>query len=330
MKRTLLSLVATALMSATALAADIKPAILFDLGGKFDKSFNEAAFNGAKQFQEETGIEFREFEISNAAQREQAIRRFARDGNNPITMAGFQWAEPLAKVAPDYPDINFAIIDMVVEAPNVRSVVFKEQEGSYLVGMMAAMSSETGTVSFVGGMDVPLIRRFACGYTAGAKDGKDGINVIQTMTGTTPAAWNNQIKGAEITKSHIDQGSDVVFQAAGGTGIAVLQAAADGDILGIGVDSNQNGMHPGKVLTSMVKRVDVAVYNTFMDAKNDAFTYGFNSLGLAEDGVGYALDDNNASLVSAEMKAAVEAAKADIVSGKLVIHDYMSDNACPY
>ncbi len=330
MKRTLLSLVATALMSATALAADIKPAILFDLGGKFDKSFNESAFNGAKQFQEETGIEFREFEISNAAQREQALRRFARDGNTPIAMAGFAWAESLSKVAPDYPDTEFAIIDMVVDAPNVRSVVFKEQEGSYLVGMMAAMSSETGTVSFVGGMDIPLIRRFACGFTGGAKAGKEGTNVLQAMTGTTPEAWNNQTKGAEITKSQIDQGSDVIFQAAGGTGIGVLQAAADAGKLGIGVDSNQNGMHPGKVLTSMIKRVDVAVYNTFMDSKNDAFAPGFNVLGLAEDGVGYALDDNNASLVSAEMKAAVEAAKADIVSGKLVIHDYMSDNDCPY
>jgi basic membrane protein A len=192
------------------------------------------------------------------------------------------------------------------------------------------MSSETGTVSFVGGMDIPLIRRFACGFTGGAKAGKEGTNVLQAMTGTTPEAWNNQTKGAEITKSQIDQGSDVIFQAAGGTGIGVLQAAADAGKLGIGVDSNQNGMHPGKVLTSMIKRVDVAVYNTFMDSKNDAFAAGFNVLGLAEDGVGYALDDNNASLVSAEMKAAVEAAKADIVSGKLVIHDYMSDNACPY
>lgn len=330
MKRTLLSLMATALMSATALAADIKPAILFDLGGKFDKSFNEAAFNGATQFKEETGIEFREFEISNAAQREQALRRFARDGNTPIAMAGFAWGEALAKVAPDYPDVNFAIIDMVVDGPNVRSVVFKEQEGSYLVGMMAAMSSETGTVSFVGGMDIPLIRRFACGFAGGAKAGKDGTNVLQAMTGTTPEAWNNQTKGAEITKSQIDQGSDVIFQAAGGTGIGVLQAAADAGKLGIGVDSNQNGMHPGKVLTSMIKRVDVAVFNTFMDAKNDAFTSGFNVLGLAEDGVGYAMDDNNAPLVSAEMKAAVEAAKADIISGKINVHDYMSDNSCPY
>lgn len=330
MKRTLIGLMATALMSATALAADIKPGLLFDLGGKFDKSFNEASFNGATKFKEETGIEFREFEIDNDAQREQAIRRFARDGNNPIVMAGFSWASALEKVAKDYPDTNFAIIDMVVNAPNVRSTVFKEQEGSYLVGMMAAMSSKSNTVSFVGGMDIPLIRRFACGYVGGAKAVNADINVIETMTGTTPEAWNNQTKGAEITKSQIDQGSDVVFQAAGGTGIAVLQTASDAGILGIGVDSNQNGMHPGSVLTSMIKRVDVAVYEAFMDAKNDAFTTGFSVLGLAEDGVGYAMDDNNASLVSDEMKTAIEAAKAEIIAGNIAVHDYMADDSCPY
>ncbi|MEW7007368.1 BMP family lipoprotein [Lentilitoribacter sp. EG35] len=330
MKRTLLSLLATAMMSATALAADIKPAILFDLGGKFDKSFNEAAFNGATKFKEETGIDFREFEITNDAQREQAIRRFARDGNNPIVMAGFNWASSLDKVSKDYPDVDFAIIDMVVDQPNIRSTVFKQHEGSYLVGMMAALASKTGTVSFVGGMDVPLIRSFACGYVGGAKAANADINVIETMTGTTPEAWNNQTKGAEITKSQIDQGSDVIFQAAGGTGIAVLQTAADAGKLGIGVDSNQNGMHPGSVLTSMLKRVDVAVYNAFMDAKNDSFSYGFNVLGLENDGVGYAMDENNASLVSDGMKATIEAAKADIISGKITVHDYMSDNNCPY
>lgn len=330
MKRTLLSLMATALMSATALAADVKPAILFDLGGKFDKSFNEAAFNGATKFTEETGVAFREFEISNDAQREQALRRFARDGNNPIVMAGFSWAGALDKVAADYPETDFAIIDMVVDQPNVRSTVFKQHEGSYLVGMMAALASKTGTVSFVGGMDIPLIRSFACGYVGGAKAANPDIKIIETMTGTTPEAWNNQTKGAEITKSQVDQGSDVVFQAAGGTGIAVLQTAADSGILGIGVDSNQNGMHPGSVLTSMLKRVDVAVYNAFMDANKGEFSYGFSVLGLESGGVGYAMDENNASLVSAEMEATIEAAKADIISGKVTVHDYMSDNNCPY
>ncbi|OCW55988.1 BMP family lipoprotein [Hoeflea olei] len=330
MKRTLLSFLAMTAMSATAMAADIKPAIIYDLGGKFDKSFNEAAYNGAEKFKTETGIDYRDFEIANDAQREQALRRFARDGNNPIVMAGFSWGAALEKIAPEYPDTDFAIIDMVVEAPNVRSVVYKEQEGSYLVGVMAAKASQTGTVSFIGGMDIPLIRKFACGYKGGVLATNKDAKVLEAMTGTTPDAWNDPVKGGEIAKSQMDQGSDVIYAAAGGTGIGVLQTAADAGKLGIGVDSNQNGLQPGHVLTSMVKRVDVAVYNAFMDAKDDKFSYGFNSLGLAEDGVDYAMDDNNASLVTEEMKAAVEAAKADIIDGKVTVHDYMSDNACPY
>ena len=330
MKRTFLSILAMAAMSASALAADIKPAIIYDLGGKFDKSFNEAAYNGAEKFKAETGIEYRDFEIANDAQREQALRRFAKDGNNPIVMAGFSWAAALEKVAAEYPDTSFAIIDMVVDKPNVRSVVYKEQEGSYLVGVMAAMASQSGTVSFIGGMDIPLIRKFACGYKGGVMATKGDAKVLEAMTGTTPDAWNDPVKGGEIAKSQIDQGSDVVYAAAGGTGIGVLQAAAERGKLGIGVDSNQNGLQPGKVLTSMLKRVDVAVYNAFMDAKNDSFSVGFNVLGLAEGGVDYAMDENNASLVSEEMKAAVEAAKADIIGGKITVHDYMSDNNCPY
>jgi basic membrane protein A len=330
MKRTLLSIVALAAMSASALAADIKPAIIYDLGGKFDKSFNEAAYTGAEKFKTETGIEYRDFEIANDAQREQALRRFAKDGNNPIVMAGFSWAAALEKVAEEYPDIDFAIIDMVVDKPNVRSVVYKEQEGSFLVGVMAAKASQSGTVSFIGGMDIPLIRKFACGYKGGVMATNADAKVLEAMTGSTPEAWNDPVKGGEIAKSQIDQGSDVVYAAAGGTGIGVLQAAADAGKLGIGVDSNQNGLQPGKVLTSMLKRVDVAVYNAFMDAKNGEFDYGFNVLGLAEGGVDYAMDENNAPLVSDEMKAAVEAAKADIIAGKITVHDYMSDNNCPY
>ncbi|MEO4044337.1 BMP family ABC transporter substrate-binding protein [Hoeflea sp. CAU 1731] len=330
MKRTLLSMFALAAMSATALAADIKPAIIYDLGGKFDKSFNESAYNGAEKFKEETGIEYREFEIQNDAQREQALRRFARDGNNPIVMAGFSWAAALEDVAADYPDINFAIIDMVVDKPNVRSVVYKEQEGSYLVGVMAAMASEGDTVSFIGGMDIPLIRKFACGYKGGVMATKENAKVLEAMTGDTPEAWNNPVKGGEITKSQIAQGSDVIYAAAGGTGIGVLQAAADEGKLGIGVDSNQNGLQPGHVLTSMLKRVDVAVYNAFKDAQEDKFTYGFNVLGLAENGVDYAMDENNAPLVSQDMRDAVEQAKSDIIEGKIVVHDYMSDESCPY
>jgi basic membrane protein A len=320
---------AGAAMTVSAYAQDIAPALLFDLGGKFDKSFNEASYGGAEKFKTETGIEYVEFEISNDAQREQALLRFAEDGRNPIVMAGFSWAAALEKVAKEFPDTDFAIIDMVVDLPNVRSVVYNEHEGSYLVGILAAMASETDKVGFVGGMDIPLIRKFACGYVGGAK-AAGATEVIQNYTGDTPAAWNDPTKGGEITKSQMSQGADVVYAAAGGTGVGVLQAAADAGNLGIGVDSNQNYLHPGKVLTSMLKRVDLAVYDAFMDAKNGEFTGGINVLGLAQDGVGYALDDNNKDLISDEMKAAVEKAKADIIAGTVQVHDYMSDNNCPY
>ncbi|SFD99515.1 nucleoside-binding protein [Sulfitobacter brevis] len=318
---------AAAAVALSAGAALAEPALIFDLGGKFDKSFNEAAFNGAKRWADETGNTFREIELQSEAQREQALRRFAEAGSNPIVMTGFAFGDILNQVAPDYPDTDFAIIDMVVDQPNVRSVVFNEHEGSYLVGMMAAEASKTGTVGFIGGMDIPLIRKFACGFAEGVKAVNPDATVIANMTGTTPAAWNDPVKGSELTKAQISQGADVVYAAAGGTGVGVLQTAADEGILSIGVDSNQNHLHPGKVLTSMTKRVDNAVYQAFTDGAG--MEKGFNVMGVANEGVGFAMDENNADLVSAEMKANVEAAAAKIADGSLMVHDYMSDDSCP-
>ena len=318
---------AVAAMALGAGVASADPALIFDLGGKFDKSFNESAHTGAQRWAEETGGSYNEVELQSEAQREQALRRFAEAGNNPIVMTGFAFGDVLSEVAPDYPDTKFAIIDMVVDQPNVRSVVFNEHEGSYLVGMMAAMASKSGTVGFIGGMDIPLIRKFACGYVQGVKSVNGEASVIQNMTGTTPAAWNDPVKGSELTKAQISQGADVVYAAAGGTGVGVLQTAADENILSVGVDSNQNYLHPGKVLTSMVKRVDNAVYEA-MSAGDDLET-GFAVMGLSNGGVAYALDEHNESLVGDEMKAAVDAAAAQIASGELVVHDYMSDNTCP-
>ncbi|MGH1458841.1 MAG: BMP family lipoprotein [Paracoccaceae bacterium] len=324
MKSFLSAAAATALCAGAALA---EPALIFDLGGKFDKSFNEAAFSGAERWAKETGGTFREIELKSEAQREQALRRFAEAGSNPIVMTGFAFGNVLGEVAPDYPDTKFAIIDMVVDAPNVRSVVFNEHEGSYLVGMMAAKASKSGTVGFVGGMDIPLIRKFACGYVQGVKAVNPDAKIIQNMTGTTPAAWNDPVKGSELTKAQISQGADVVYAAAGGTGVGVLQTAADEGILSVGVDSNQNYMHPGKVLTSMLKRVDNAVYDA-MKAGTDLET-GFNVMGVANGGIDYALDEHNAPLVDDEMAAMVDGAKAKIASGEIMVHDYMSDSTCP-
>ena len=321
---------ATAALALTAGAAAAEPALIYDLGGKFDKSFNEAAFNGAERWSEETGGSFRDIELQSEAQREQALRRFAEAGMNPVITTGFAQAGPIANVAPDYPDTKFVTIDGFVdpaEHPNVLSVLFKEHEGSYLVGMLAAMASESGTVGFVGGMDIPLIRKFACGYAQGVMAVNPDATVIANMTGTTPAAWNDPVKGSELTQAQIAQGADVVFAAAGGTGIGVLQAAADADILSIGVDSNQNYLHPGEVLTSMLKRVDVAVFNA-MTAGEDLET-GVQIVGLAEEGVGYALDENNAELISAEMQDSVDSAREQIIAGDLSVHDYSSDDSCP-
>ena len=316
---------ATALSAGAALA---EPALIFDLGGKFDKSFNEAAFNGAQKWADETGGTYREIELQSEAQREQALRRFADAGMNPIITLGFAMADPLTAVAPDYPDTKFVAIDVTwLEADNIRQIGFAEHEGSFLVGMLAGLKSESGTVGFIGGMDIPLIRHFGCGFAQGAKAANPDVKIVANMTGTTPAAWNDPVKGSELTSAQISQGADVVFAAAGGTGVGVLQTAADQNILGIGVDSNQNHLHPGKVLTSMLKRVDVAVYDA-LKAGTDVET-GVFTLGLAEDGVGYALDENNASLISDEMKAAVDTAREQIIAGDLTVASYYENDSCP-
>lgn len=329
MKKSLITLFAMAAMSASALAADIKPALVYGTGGKFDKSFNEAAFHGAEKFEKETGIKFRDFEPTSDTQGEQAIRNFASKGFSPVVAVSFAWSSAMEKVSAEFPDTKFVIVDSVVDKPNVRSVVFKEEEGSYLVGLLAGMASKSGKVGFVGGMDIPLIRKFECGYEQGARAANAKIEVFQNMVGTTGAAWNDPVRGGELAKNQIDQGSDVIYAAAGASGMGVLQTAADSKKFSIGVDSNQNHLHPGSVLTSMVKRVDLAVYNAYSDAKNGKFTAGVQTLGVKEDGVAAAIDDNNKALITPEMKKAIEKAKADMIAGTLKVHDYMADNSCP-
>ncbi len=314
---------AAGLIASSAALAQAQPAVIYDMGGKFDKSFNQAGFEGAERWKKETGKTYIEFEVSNPAQREQAQRRMAQRGADPIVGIGFSQGSAMEKVAKDFPKIKFAVIDAVVKQPNVQSILFKEQEGSFLVGMMAAMASKSGKVGFVGGMDIPLIRRFQCGFEQGAKYANPKVETLANMTGTTPTAWNDPARGAELAKAQFAAGVDVVFAAAGGTGIGVYQAAKDNKKLAIGVDSNQNHLQPGTMLTSMVKRVDVAVYTAFKGV-----TPGVTSLGLKEGGVDIALDQHNAKLVTPEMKKRVDAARADIISGKIQVIDYMANNAC--
>ena len=312
-----------------AYAAEVKPAVVYDLGGKFDKSFNEGVFNGATKFKKDSGVDFRDLEIQSDAQREQVLRKFAKDGFSPIMTVGFAWETALKKVAPEFPDTKFGIIDDVVDLPNVQSIKFKEHEGSFLVGVIAAKSSKTGKVGFVGGMDIPLISKFGCGYAQGVKYVSDKDEVFANMTGTDFHAWNDPVKGGELAKSQIDRGADIVYAAAGATGQGVLKAAADAGKLGIGVDSDQDNLFPGKVLTSMLKHVDVATYNSFMDAKNGTWKAGTLFLGLKEGGVDFAVDEWNKGVLTPEAKAAADAAKADIISGKIKVHDYTEDGKCP-
>ena len=312
-----------------AYADTIKPAVIYDLGGKFDKSFNEGVFHGATKFTKDTGIKFRDLEIQNDAQREQILRKFAKDGFSPIIMPGFAWATALSKIADEYPKTKFGIIDMVVDKPNVQSMVFKAEEGSFLVGVIAAKTTKTNTLGFVGGMDIPLISAFECGYAQGIKYAAPKDKVISNMTGTTPAAWNDPVKGGELAKAQIAQGADIVYAAAGATGQGVLKAAADAGKYGIGVDSDQDGLFPGHILTSMLKRVDVATYDSFMAAKNGSWKAGVEVFGLKNNGVGFAEDQYNKTILTSAAKTAANAAKADIISGKIKVHDFMSDNKCP-
>jgi len=305
-------------------AQDFAPAIVFDMGSKFDKSFNEAAYSGAERFKKETGIAYREFEVTSEAQREQALRNMARRGSQIVVGIGFSQATGMEKVAKEFPGVKFAIVDAVVDLPNVQSIVFKEHEGSFLVGMAAAMASKTGKIGFVGGMDIPLIRKFALGYEEGARYVNPKIEVFQNMTGTTPAAWNDPTRGGELARSQFDRGADVIYAAAGATGLGVLQAARDKGRLAIGVDSNQNHLHPGSILTSMVKRVDLAVYESFKTAKEGMWKAGVRNLGVAEGGVGYSLDQYNRSLITPEMERRLGQARADIVAGKIKVTDFMA------
>ena len=327
MRLNLLGTLAAAVAALAAGAGWAAPGLVYDAGGKLDQSFNTAIYSGASRWAEETGQRFAEAQVTTDADRDAAIQRLAADGANPVLVAGFAYVEALERVARRFPQTTFVLIDAVVDQPNVRSVLFKEHEGSYLVGMLAAMASRSGVVGFVGGMDIPLIRRFACGYAQGVKAADADATVLQAMIGTTSAAWRNPERGAKLAKAQIGQGADVIFAAAGGSGSGVLDAAATAGILSIGVDRNQNGLHPGQVLTSMLKRVDLVTYEAFM-AGPDLET-GTVVLGLATNGVGYALDDNNAALVTSAMQTTVDRARAAVIRGDTRVHDYVADRKCP-
>ncbi len=306
-----------AAISPGAAADDAAPAIIYAQGAKFDKSFNEAAYTGAERFKAETGIAYREVEITNDSQRVQALSTLIRRGAPVVVAVGFDQRAAVETVADRFPEARLVIIDTVVDKPNVQSVIFREQEGAFLVGVLAAMASKSGTIGYLGGMDIPIIRRIGRGYAEGARWAVPGISIIDNVTGTTPAAFVDPARGAELARSQFDRGVDVVFAAAGITGFGALQAAKDAGKLAIGMDSNQNPLFPGTVLTSLLKRVDNAVYDAFAAARAGTWRPGVRSLGLAEGGVDYAMDGNNKALVTMAMREKAESARAEIVGGRI-------------
>jgi basic membrane protein A len=298
--------------------------IVFDSGGKDDRSFNAAAFRGVTRAAKDFPIVLRDAEPGDPASLEPATRAFAEVGYDLIIGIGFAQTPIIEGVAKDYPKLNFAIVDGVSQLPNVASLVFKEHEGSYLVGMIAAKKSKTGVLGFVGGMDIPLIHRFATGYEEGARAVRPDVQVIDNYVGVTEAAWNNPGKGKELALAQFGKGADVIFAAAGNSGLGVFDAAEQENHFVIGVDSNQNWMKPGFVLTSMVKRVDNAVYKIVDDLVHQRFQGGIHVYGLQDGGVGYAMDQYNAKLIPPDVLREVEAAKAKIIAGKIKVTDAMA------
>ncbi|WP_157888344.1 BMP family ABC transporter substrate-binding protein [Neptunicoccus sediminis] len=302
-------------------APESEPFLAFGLGGIFDKGINESAYLGAERWAAKTGESFRQIEAVSQAQYEPILRRGAELGNDPIVAVGAGYADAMDRVAIGAPDTSFAIIDAIVDQPNVTSYTFAVHEGAYLMGMFAALASEAQTVGFVGGMDIPLTRRYATAFEAGVEAIDDEIAVYVNMIGTTPAAWNDPVKGAELAKAQITLGADVIYAVAGGSSTGVLQAVADGDILGIGNGYNLNYLHPGNMLTSMLKKVDVVVEDVF--DQGNSLAPGFHEVGLSEGAIGYAIDEFNETHLTIEMRNVVDDAIADIIAGALTVPDYL-------
>ncbi len=362
MKKTLI--LALALTVSAASAQTMRVGMAYDAGGKFDKSFNQSAYEGSQRAVKQLGVQVKDFEPSDPSQVIQGISSFAKEGFDLTIGVGFANNASISQVAKQNPDLYFGLIDDVSPEKNVASLVFSEQEGSFLVGYLAGMNSSTGVVGFVGGMDIPLIHKFEAGYTAGVKAANPKAKVIAQYVGTTPDAWNNPGKGKEIAGSMRGRGADIIFSAAGGSGNGVVdyikqnqclkaanlpsgvkfssdnfskvtksasyKTACTGDtrpMFFIGVDSNQNYLgdfdkNPATLnhgLTSMLKRVDNAVFALISDVKADKFKGGERRFGLKEGGVGYAMDLYNKALVSSAQVAKLEGVKSKIISGAIKV-----------
>lgn len=302
--------------------ASFKVGLVLDKGGKDDKSFNTSAYEGAKQAEKELGIELKYVEATDNNSLEALHRHFAQKKYDLIIGIGFAQTDAIKKVSALFPQTQFAIVDGEIKAANVRSLLFEEHEGSFIVGAAAALKSKSAVIGFIGGMDIPLIRRFQKGYEAGAKHINPKMIVVSNYIGSTGEAWNNPAKAKEIALAQVGQKADVIFHAAGASGAGLFDAAAEKKIFAIGVDSNQNWIKPGSVLTSMLKRVDIAVFETIKAAQQKKFSAGVVRFGLKDSGVDWAIDKNNENLWSAIEKTKINELKKQIISKKIVVPDY--------
>lgn len=310
-------------ISTMAASAEMKVALVLDKAGKDDQSFNASAYRGGKRAEKELGIKLQSVEVRDSAASESMLRTLARKKVDLIIAVGFSHAGAIAKVAPLFPQQQFVIVDSEIKSPNVTSVMFAEHEGSYLMGAMAAMASKSGNIGFIGGMDIPLIRRFAMGYEAGARSINPNLKIQSAFIGVTGDSFSNPPKAKELALLQHAQGADVIFHAAGSSGIGLFDAAEEKNFLAIGVDSNQNGIKPGKILTSMIKSVDVAVFDIIKTAKTSKLVGGTTiNHGFFTGGIDMAVDQYNKSLISIAMLEKAVAIKASIKSGKLVVPDY--------
>jgi basic membrane protein A len=303
--------------------------IVFDMGGRGDKSFNDGAYIGAERAVKELGARVRFVEPGEGSDREAGLRLLAAEGMDVVIGVGFIFTDDLAQLAAEYPNVAFAGVDYAVSvdsagnpiAPpkNLAALKFREEQGSFLVGALAALVGDSKKVGFVGGMDSPLIHKFEAGYAAGVKAVCPDCSVIAQYAGVTPEAFRNPGRGKELALSQYQQGVNVIYHASGSTGLGVFEAARTMKKLGIGVDADQYNEAPGFVLTSMVKGVDNAVFDVIKRVHDKTFTGGIYEFGLAEDGVGYVYDEHNKAMIPDAVRARLEQLKADIIAGRIKV-----------
>ena len=305
-------------------AAAYKVGLVFDVGGRGDKSFNDAAYRGLERAKKELKVATDYIEPSDAADRENALRQFASGDSDLIIGIGFIFTDdinPLAKAFPKKPfaGVDYALTPGKKPPANVAALKFREQESSFLGGVIAALASKSGVIGFVGGMDTPLIHKFEAGFKAGAAWANPKTKVLSAYAGVTPEAFKDPSKGKELALSQIGQGADVIYHASGSTGLGVFEAARDKHILAIGVDSDQYKDAPGYVLTSITKQVDQAVFDAVKSAKNGKPLKGVLEFGLKEKGVDYVYDEHNKALIPDAARKKAEQARKLIIAGKIKV-----------